>query len=338
MTQPLSAEQAAVLWPLLSSLNDAVWVLDLHADTYAYLSPQISAIYGEKAETVETDRSTWIRYIHPEDRESVLAASQALVPGGPPLQLEYRIVRKDGSVRWIQDRKQMFLEQDSPRWIAGVVVDISQHKEQELALREAADQYHYLFAHHPLPMLLYDIDSLHLLEVNTAAVDFYGYPRDVFLTLGLQALFPPGEGDHGLARLANRPPDLSHQAEQHRKAGGEVADVTTVSHLLTFQGHAARLVMVMDVTAQRQAEHQLQRHYGRLQHIAWLSCHPLRRQVANMQGLLALADDNLGHSPALLGYLRETAQRLDETLHEMVAYALLAEQDSCDSALSEAEV
>ncbi|MBI3959170.1 MAG: hypothetical protein HY328_10195, partial [Chloroflexi bacterium] len=57
----------------------------------------------------------------------------------------------------------------------------------------AADPFRLLFHNHPLPMWVYDLETLAFLIVNDDAVEKYGYTRDEFLALTLKNIRPPEE-------------------------------------------------------------------------------------------------------------------------------------------------
>ena len=119
--------------------------------------------------------------------------------------------------------------------------------------------YQLLFNNNPLPMWVYDVESLRFLAVNQAAVDHYGYTREEFLGLTIRDIRPPEEipaleqnleGTVGKARQHSGP-------WKHLKKDGIVIDVEIYSHSLRFADRDARLVLANDVTEQLRAQSQL---------------------------------------------------------------------------------
>jgi diguanylate cyclase (GGDEF)-like protein/PAS domain S-box-containing protein len=88
---------------ILAALPDAVWSADCATDRVLYVSPKTSEIYGSAAKDFLERGNRWIDAIHPEDKPAVLEAWKRLRSGGD-FDLEYRIVRPDGAIRWINDR------------------------------------------------------------------------------------------------------------------------------------------------------------------------------------------------------------------------------------------
>src|SRR5438477_3832403 len=76
-----------------------------------------------------------------------------------------------------------------------VVLDGRQRERDayETKLRASEDRYRLLFDHNPLPMWVYDVDTLEFLEVNSAAIRQYGYSRREFLDMRLTAIREPEE-------------------------------------------------------------------------------------------------------------------------------------------------
>ena len=88
---------------ILSTLPDAVWSADCATGHVLYVGPKTSEIYGRPPTDLHRGAEFWIEAIHPDDKPSVIEAWQRMRAGGD-FNLEYRIVRPDGVVRWLNDR------------------------------------------------------------------------------------------------------------------------------------------------------------------------------------------------------------------------------------------
>jgi signal transduction histidine kinase len=122
-----------------------------------------------------------------------------------------------------------------PREVAGLAHRLNLLG-QELIREQAA--YRVLFEGSPLPMWVHDQDGGGVLEVNVAALAGYGYTRDEFLNLTMDALERgPGE---------------------HVRKDGSVIEVNVASHAIAFRGTDACIVIAEDVTESERLRHQVQ--------------------------------------------------------------------------------
>ena len=111
------------------------------------------------------------------------------------------------------------------------------------------------FAANPLPMWVYDVETLAFLEVNGAAVTHYGYSRDEFLRMRITDIRPQNDTERLLADGRHARPVFQFSREwRHKLKHGDVIDVEIASHLLDFRGRQAVLVVAHDVTDHKRIE------------------------------------------------------------------------------------
>jgi len=123
----------ARLTSIFNSLPDVLWSVDPHSDRIIYVSPAVKEVFGRPPEECLTQQELWPGVVHPEDRDKALAAWND-VRRGAPFDIEYRTVRPDGTVRWINDRaRQIRGENGAVLRIDGVARDITdrvEHRER----------------------------------------------------------------------------------------------------------------------------------------------------------------------------------------------------------------
>jgi diguanylate cyclase (GGDEF)-like protein/PAS domain S-box-containing protein len=109
----------------------------------------------------------------------------------------------------------------------------------------------FLFARHPRPMWVFDLETLQFLAVNDAAVELYGHAREQFLASTL-ALIRPADGARELeaAAEAARSTTENRRSGPHRhvRADGTEFFVRVESAYVEFEGRPARLTMILDQT------------------------------------------------------------------------------------------
>jgi PAS domain S-box-containing protein len=110
--------------------------------------------------------------------------------------------------------------------------------------------FEYLFINNPLPMWIYDLETLNFLDVNQAAVEQYGYTRDEFLHMTLRDIRPAEDVKRLLDDVTAPRPNLQRSGIwRHVRKDREVILAEITSHRLDFQGCDAVLVAARDVTA-----------------------------------------------------------------------------------------
>ena len=136
--------------------------------------------------------------------------------------------------------------------------DIEERKAGDERLRASEAHFRLLFESNPLPMWVYDLQTLAFLEVNHAARERYGFTREEFLAMKITEIRPEEEVPKLLAELdAPREAWQSPKSWKHRLKSGAVIDVEITSHLLTYDGREAAIIVAQDVTERRKLEEQL---------------------------------------------------------------------------------
>ncbi|MCB5175121.1 PAS domain-containing protein [Microvirga lenta] len=105
-----------------------LWVLDVETMRLEYLSPSFQQVWGEPLDVVPRDFAKWIQSVHPDDRDDVVAALARVRQEGEVIVKEYRVVRPDGTVRWVQNTGFPILdERGKVRRVAGIAQDVTKH-------------------------------------------------------------------------------------------------------------------------------------------------------------------------------------------------------------------
>jgi PAS domain S-box-containing protein len=106
---------------------------------FSYLSPQAEQIFGFSAEELLANPNHFGEFVHPEDRERVYAANTYSEETGEPFNEEFRIVRADGRVVWLDSRAVLVRDDEgNPRFWQGVAMDVTAHRELESRFRDLA--------------------------------------------------------------------------------------------------------------------------------------------------------------------------------------------------------
>ena len=149
------------------------------------------------------------------------------------------------------------------------------------ALRRSQQEYQLLFQTNPQPMFVFDVETLQFLAVNAAAEAEYGYAADEFLRMRLPALLPPQDVPEALRQIAQTDGKITPESGpvRHQRKDGTELWAELHSSPIHFEGRAARLVLLRDVTEQRHAEEARARAEAELEALVAESPHGIYRSA-----------------------------------------------------------
>ncbi len=173
---------------LAETISDVFYILDVEKRQALYVSPAYEEMYGRPAKEIYENPMSWTEAVHPDDRERVLASFATLgetVAGGFQGS-DYRIVKPDGAVRWLQHRAFVFKTEDGrPTQVVGVATDITAASEARERLRESEEKYRTLVDQASDGILVSDMEGGYI-EANDSACEMLGYSRDELFRLNFR--------------------------------------------------------------------------------------------------------------------------------------------------------
>jgi len=133
--------------PVLTLLDEQLHWLIKAATEIPYSAPslerpevicfarRVEELTGYTADQILADRRLWINMIHPADRERVFAAFSECKNGGTPFEIEYRVIHKDGSLRYVIDEGEpVFNDKGQVAEIEGIITDVSEYKKARICI------------------------------------------------------------------------------------------------------------------------------------------------------------------------------------------------------------
>ncbi len=115
-----------------------------------YISPQIESILGYSPKEWLADPGLWVKLLHPEDRDRVLAESQRDLLGsdGAVFRSEYRILTRNSDVLWLRDEATAVRNGlDEPEFLQGIMFEVTDQKRFEEQLKSSHERMRELAAH-----------------------------------------------------------------------------------------------------------------------------------------------------------------------------------------------
>lgn len=237
------------------------WHFDVRSGK-VFWDERLRGIFGIAQEDLEYP--SVISRIHPDDREGVHRAVQrALDPANTvPYAVEYRVLRPDGSLRWVQSRGTVQFRGEGSQKTAiaffGTALDITESKESETLLRQTADRLNLALAAAKLGIWEWDAES-DLMTLSPRAAEIYGVqPGRHSTRTRLRDLLHPDYRE--LARMASQRAsetrsDYDIEYPLHRPPGGEFWIAAKGRGTYSPDGRLIGMLgVVQDITDRKQAE------------------------------------------------------------------------------------
>jgi PAS domain S-box-containing protein len=290
------ARANGLLQALMDHIPDHIYFKDVNGHFVRNSKSQANLLgLGDPSEVVgKTDFDFF-----PHAQRSFAEEQEVIRSGTPIVDLEEFVIWPDGRQNWVSTTKMPWRDQDGKiLGVFGISRDITERKQAEYVLekakvelenkvaertsdlvganaalqseiterkrieetlRESEAHYRMLFASNPLPMWVFDVETLRFVSVNDAAILHYGYSQDEFLSMTIKDIRPVEEIphlEHNLLEPRGSPEKSGPWL--HRKKDRTLISTEIISHDILFLDRPARLVLANDITERKNAENALQ--------------------------------------------------------------------------------
>ena len=213
--------------------------------------------------TAEVDYGTFLAGLHPDDRARADGVvRRTLDPAGDgEYEIEYRVVGlEDGVERWVEARGRAFFEDGRAGRFIGTVLDVTEKKRAEEALRRSEERYRAVIEQSTEGIYLLDADSRRLLETNPAFQRMFGYTAEELRGMELYDLVAHSRDDvdTNIGRTLEAGRRLLGE-RRYRRKDGVLLEVEVGVSTISYNSHHAICAVVRDVTARKRAEEALKR-------------------------------------------------------------------------------
>ena len=268
-------------------------------DRYAYVNPSFGRIVGYSVDEilVMSPQEGW-DLIHPEDKKYLLSIAEHRRDGKLiPMPYEYRFIRRDGSIRWVQAFSGA-IEFEGARAVQVLIIDITEQKEFERNLRESETKYRNLAEQSPQCITIMGEDKF--LYYNPAFKKLVGYSDDELNLMSANDVWDlvhPEDRSELTIRMRDKisgRPISSHFEYRFVRKSGETRWVESYSSQVDYAGISAVQTVIVDVTERRQTERELRSAKDRAMLYLDLMGHDLAQQlqvILNSSALMRSATD-----------------------------------------------
>src|SRR2546425_474125 len=129
---------------LVNSVEGIVWEADVPSFQFLFISKEAERVLGYPVERWLSEPTFWKDHVHPEDREWALQYCQTATAEKRNHQFEHRMIAADGSVVWLRDLVTVVVEGDRVTSVRGLMVDLTNRRQAEEALRQAQADLAYV--------------------------------------------------------------------------------------------------------------------------------------------------------------------------------------------------
>lgn len=289
----------------LTQSPDAIIALDLDG-VYRVFNPAAERLSGYPAGEVLGRRFLETRLL---DRVSVVRLVRAYreaVDGSNPGPLEVTVICQDRSTRTMEGLLGLLRSEDRVVGIHLTLRDVTARRHAEESLRARERQYRQMFDQNRAIKLLLDPATGRIVDVNQAACQFYGYPRERLLGMSIQQIntLSTEEVTEELDRALREERD--YFLFRHRLASGEERDVEVHSAPVETEGGTLLYSIIHDITARRRAEESLRESEARFRAI--FEAAPIGIELADKSGRLIATNAALQQ---MLGYSADELRDID---------------------------
>ena len=274
-------ESESRYYDLAESLPQTIYEIDLDGNL-KYSNAYGLKSMGYSVEDIKNGLNV-CEIIVPQDRQRVRANISRILAGEKILGQEYDALRKDGTTIPVMIFSRPIKRGDLTVGLRGIIVDISERKRYEEALRLSEEKYRTLFDQKLDGVVVLDQD-LKILLANSAAAEIFGFEAAEEIN-GLGFLdFVAEEEEDGFRFLMKSifEYDLRQINEVRciKKTGAQIW-IALICHTIAYQGKLAGLVSFRDITVEKQAEEKLRKSRVEIQNL-YAHSHMVREEERNL--------------------------------------------------------
>ena len=207
------------------------------------------------------------------------------------------------------------------------IIYSSERRRQSDELAASQLKYSELFQLSPLPMWVFDLETLRFLDVNDSAVNHYGYSREEFLGMTILDIRPASEIS-AVEKIISDQRGFKQFVKQgvfiHHKKNGELIQVDIQSNSVEYQGKQAKIILANDITERLNYINEIETQNKTLRDISWMQSHIIRAPLSRIMGLVPLMQDvqeKIADCPPemtqMFEFLMISAEELDEVIKDI---------------------
>ncbi len=237
--------------------NLGTWVCGPAPGDPLWWSEQTYEIFGISPGQFDGRVENFFERVHPDDRLAVQTSSRLAHSGERAYDLEHRILRPDGSVRWVHELADIVRDADGQvMQMIGVVQDITERRRAEEATRASQQRFATVFRSSPAGICVTKLADGTFLDMNDAFLKIIGHAREEMLgrsSLVLNYWLDPEDRAKVVQALQTNG-SVRNWEMQFLRRDGSIRDSIRSLERITLGGEDCILTILEDITERKQAE------------------------------------------------------------------------------------
>jgi PAS domain S-box-containing protein len=245
----------------LSAAGTGTFRWDIPTNTVEW-DGNLDRLFGLDPAKREQSLEAFLSAVHPEDRAAVEQSLARCAHDGSNFDMEFRVVRPDGDVRWIHDKAKAFRDEHGRLlYMTGACADVTSRRAAADAQRANDERLRAMFNQAAVGMAIVALDGT-FVDTNRKFAEILGYSGEELRSRTFRELTHPSDLPASEAAtaglLGGATTDFSLEKQYIRKDGAVVWSLTTVTLLKDADGRPQRFLGVIeDITARKRAERAL---------------------------------------------------------------------------------
>lgn len=223
--------------------------------TYEYVSETAAAVQGYTSEEMMENVKTAVDNVYPPDLKGVLKDLEQQFARGDTYSCKYRVVHKDGSIRWLLDSGKKIPEKDGKKLIYSLYQDVTDFENQNIELKNALIMLNQAVRALSSGIIAYKLPSREIIIINDEAKRIFGVAKNAQITMlnkYIQDIVMPDNKEITEAvKKIKEPGDSADYVFEVKHNNGKLLKVHAYTKLLTFHdGTRFILSSIQDITKQ----------------------------------------------------------------------------------------
>lgn len=217
--------------------------------TMLYLNDKISELTGYDKNEFLSNKINFTEIYHHDDVKFIFDEVQNALNRKTSFELKYRIIHKNGSIKWVIERGAGVFNGNQLLYIEGYIEDVTEKEMLKLQSSIKDEYYYQVFNNNYIMMIVMNPETTEIIDTNNAFSNFYGYSKEELIGQSLEIVHTKNKNDIqvDLNELFSESKFIIKKAK-HKKKNRELVDVEIYSSLIFPNGEKKIFSIIRDIS------------------------------------------------------------------------------------------